>query len=89
MKNYKLLTFFVGLLLVGSLSAQDDLYYNPAKDKVVFDEQTQTILTTRAKTITMTRRNTPMKRTTIITIVLAFVAFSALTMDLTFMIRCM
>ncbi len=38
MKNYKLLTFFVGLLLVGSLSAQDDLYYNPAKDKVVFDD---------------------------------------------------
>lgn len=38
MKNFKLLVLFGMLLLVGSLSAQDDLYYNPSKDKVIVDD---------------------------------------------------
>lgn len=38
MKNYKLLFLFVALLMVSGLAAQDDLYYNPAKDKIVVDD---------------------------------------------------
>jgi hypothetical protein len=38
MKNYKFLAFFIPLLLAGSLSAQDDLYYDPAKDRVIVDD---------------------------------------------------
>jgi hypothetical protein len=35
MKNYKLITLFVGVLLAGSLSAQqyDDIYYDPDQDR--------------------------------------------------------
>lgn len=44
MKNYKLFAFLVAVLLVGTLSAQqsDDLYFNPARDKVATEKSSKT-----------------------------------------------